>query len=301
MSNGLTDQMTVGGAGQPADGAAKPPAAAPGTKSAVVASLPAGARFANRGERRRAILPLSVLSIVALLVVWYVLTDATGTIDSLYFPSYSDVGHALDQLGTRLLSDAWATTWRVLLSWGIGCSAGVVTGLLIGRSRVLYSLANPLIEALRPVPPIALIPFVILWFGLGETGRILLGSLSCFMIMVVTTHVAARNVNPVYLQAARTLGASENVVYLRVVLRAIVPHIISGLRIAAALSWAVIVAAEYLGAQNGIGYLILQASRTLNTSVVLLGTIVIGLLAFVFETLIGLAAERATRWVERGA
>jgi taurine transport system permease protein len=273
----------------------------PGHRPAVVDELPPGATIANQAGRRSPLWLLGVLSIGLLLVAWYVLTDATHTVDSLYFPSMADVKDALDQLGGTILDDAWATTWRVLLSWAIGCTLGTAVGLLLGRSRIAHALFNPIIEALRPVPPIALIPFVILWFGLGETGRILLGSLSCFMIMVVQTYVAANNVPPVFLQAARTLGAGENRVYRTVVLRAIVPHLIAGLRIAAALAWAVVVAAEYLGAQNGIGYLILQASRTLNTAVVLVGTIVVGLLAFVFEQLLRLLAQRATRWVDRGA
>jgi ABC-type nitrate/sulfonate/bicarbonate transport system permease component len=291
MTNGATQTPLAGPGGSPDD------TSAPAPPDAVV---PADVRIANRTRKRQPLALLGLLSVAAVLVAWYVLTDATGAIKPLYFPSYSDVGHALNQLGGTLVDDAWATTWRVLLSWAIGCSAGIAAGLLMGRSRIAYYLVNPLIEALRPVPPIALIPFVILWFGLGEPGRILLGSLSCFMIMVVTTHVAARNVNPVYLQAARTLGAGENRVYWSVVLRAIVPHLVSGLRIAAALSWAVIVAAEYLGAQNGIGYLILQASHTLNTAVVLVGTIAIGLLAFLLEQIIRIVAERMTRWVERG-
>jgi len=277
------------------------PPAASGPRRAIVETLPPGATIANRKARRGPLWILSILSIAALLAAWYVLTDATGAIDSLYFPSMADVKDAIDQLGTQILKDAWATTWRVLVSWGIGCSLGTLVGLLLGRSRIAYAIFNPIIEALRPVPPIALIPFVILWFGLGETGRILLGALSCFMIMVVQTYVAANNVPPVYLQAARTLGAGENRVYRTVVLRAIVPHLVAGLRIAAALAWAVIVAAEYLGAQTGIGYLILQASRTLNTAVVLLGTIVVGILAFAFEQLLRLLSTRATRWVDRGA
>jgi taurine transport system permease protein len=289
--NGATQTPLAGPGRAPEDAA---PTAASG------ALVPPDVRIANRTRKRQPLALLGLLSVAAVLVAWYVLTDATGAIKPLYFPSYGDVGNALNQLGGTLLDDAWATTWRVLLSWGIGCTAGIAAGLLMGRSRIAYYLVNPLIEALRPVPPIALIPFVILWFGLGEPGRILLGSLSCFMIMVVTTHVAARNVNPVYLQAARTLGAGENRVYWSVVLRAIVPHLVSGLRIAAALSWAVIVAAEYLGAQDGIGYLILQASHTLNTAVVLVGTIAIGLLAFLLEQVIRIVAERMTRWVERG-
>jgi taurine transport system permease protein len=242
---------------------------------------------------------LSLLTLVGLVVAWYLLTDATRTVDPLYFPSIGDTQNSVTQLGSTLLDDAWATAWRVMLSWSIGCLLGTIVGLSMVRSRVVSSFINPLIEGLRPIPPIALIPFVILWFGLGETGRITLGALACFMILVVTTNVSARNVNPIFVRAARSLGASQNRVYRTVILPAIIPQLVAAVRVAAALSWAVIVAAEYLGAQNGIGFLILEASHTLDTATVLVGTITVGVEAFLFEQLIRFVSVRLTSWVER--
>lgn len=268
-------------------------------RPARVLPPPNDPRIANRPKRTSRLLPvLSAFSLVAVVVAWWLLTDVTETIAPLKFPSIGAAVDVVRQLGTELLQAMWATTWRVLLSWGIGCTTGIAFGLVIGRSKVTYAIFNPLIEALRPIPPIAMIPFVILWFGLGESGRILLGALACFMTMVVLTHTVARNVPPVYLRAARSLGASENAVYRTVVLRAIVPNLVGGIRISAALTWAVIVGAEYLGAQTGVGFLLLQASRTLNTPVVLVGTIVIGLLAFLLEQVIRVVARRLTSWAE---
>jgi ABC-type nitrate/sulfonate/bicarbonate transport system permease component len=255
-------------------------------------------RVANERRRSRYLPLLSVFSLALVIFLWWLLTNGTHTIAPLKFPSISEAWDVVKELKGNLAKAAWATTWRVLVSWAIGCTLGVSFGLLLGRFRVAYYLANPIVEAIRPVPPIALIPFIILWFGLGETGRILLGALSCFMTMVVITYVAAYNVNPVYLRAARSLGAGENAVYRTVILRAIVPQLVGGIRICAALTWAVIVAAEYLTAQNGIGYILIQASRTLNTPVVLVGTIIVGLLAFLLERIIRLVSSRLTVWVE---
>lgn len=250
--------------------------------------------------RRRDWRPLLSLASLAVLVgLWYLLTDVMKAIDPLYFPSVHETISAAGTLGWNLTDDAQSTAWRVLLSWLIGCSLGVLVGLIMARSRIAYFLVNPLVEALRPIPPIALIPFTLIWFGLTEQGRIVLAALSCFMIMVVSTVGAARNVPPVYLRAAASLGASRNRVYGSVVFRAIVPTLVSALRVSAGLAWAVVVAAEYLGAQNGIGFLILQASHTVNTPVVLLGTIVVGLEAFIFEQLIKFVTNYATRWVDR--
>jgi len=244
---------------------------------------------------------LSVVSLAVLVALWYVLTDLTNTVKPLYFPTIDSTWSAARTLGWNLFDDAKATAARVVASWAIGCALGTLTGLVLARSKIAYYLINPIIEALRPIPPIALIPFTLIWFGLTEEGRLVLGALSCFMIMVVSTTVAAANVPPVYLRAAASLGASKNQTYFTVVLRAIFPTLVSALRVAAALSWAVIVAAEYLGAQSGIGFLILQASHTVNTPVVLLGTIVVGLEAFVFEQILRLATTYLTRWVERSS
>src|SRR5690606_2410808 len=129
-----------------------------------------------------------------------------------------------------------------------------------------------------------------------DSGKIFLGALACFMVMVVNTAVASTNVSPVYIQAAESLGASRNQVYRTVVLPAIVPEILSGVRIGSALAFAVVVAAEFLGADVGIGRLIMQASRTLNTPVVLLGTVVIAILAVLLDLSISKLSAYITRW-----
>jgi ABC-type nitrate/sulfonate/bicarbonate transport system permease component len=255
---------------------------------------------ADAAGRRARYLPLiSVASIIVVLVLWWMLTSGFNILKPLTFPSPEEVITAAGNLGATIVTDAFATLARVLVSWLGGSALGVLVGLVMVRSRVLYFAWTPLIEALRPVPPVALIPFVIVWFGIGDSGKIFLGGLGCFMVMVVNTVVAAGHVAPNYVRAARSLGASENQVYRTVILPAIIPQLISGLRIAAALAFGTVVAAEFIGAENGIGARIMLASRTLDTGVVLLGTIVIGLMAFLVEQAIRLTNARATRWAER--
>lgn len=251
---------------------------------------------ANAGKRRNFGPLLSVLSIVVLLVLWWVVTTGTGTVRELYFPSPESLWTAVTTLNTQLVNDALATLMRVLVSWIGGSALGVVVGLLMARSRWFFYVVNPIIEAVRPVPPVALIPFVILWFGIGDDGKIFLGALACFMVMVVNTTVACGNVPPVYIQAAESLGARRNQVYRTVVLPAIVPEILSGFRIGSALAFAVVVAAEFQGADVGIGRLIMQASRTLNTPVVLLGTVVIAIMAVLLDVVISRLSAYITRW-----
>lgn len=242
---------------------------------------------------------LSLATLTVVFVVWWLLTSVTGTIPALYFPAPEEVASAANRLGLTLLTDSAATIGRVLVSWLLGGGLGIFVGLVMVRSRFLYFLLSPVIEALRPVPPVALIPFVILWFGVGNDGKIFLGALACFMVMAVNTIVSSQNLPPVYVRAARSLGASERQVYRTVVFPGIMPELVSGARIAAALAFAVVVAAEFLGAESGIGRLIMLASRTLNTPVVLLGTIMIGLQAFILERVIRAVSTRITRWAER--
>lgn len=242
---------------------------------------------------------LSGASMVFCLVLWWLLTSGTGIVSPLYFPSPFQVVERLGKLWPTLTLDSAMTFVRVVVSWLIGSFLGVAAGLLMARSYAARHLLQPIIEALRPVPPVALVPFVILWFGIGDLGKIVLGALSCFMVMVVNTLVSSNNVRPVFLRAARSLGASENAAYRTVILPAIVPELVSGLRIGAALAFAVIVAAEMIGAEAGLGRLIMLASRTLDTPVILLGTVVIGIEAYVLDRIVRLVSLRSTRWADR--
>ena len=260
---------------------------------------PASQRSSRSAGRSIAWPLVSVVTVLVIVVIWWLLTSATGIVKPLFFPAPGEVVERAGVLGPTLFTDAVATFLRVIVSWSIGSALGVIVGLVMVRSLAAYHVLTPLIEGLRPIPPVALVPFVILWFGIGDNGKLALGGLACFMVMVVNTVVSSRNVPPVYKQAARSLGASERAVYRTVILRAIVPELVSGLRIGAALAFAVIVAAEMIGAQSGLGRLIMLASRTLDTPVVLLGTIVIGLEAFILDRAIQAWSSRVTRWAPR--
>jgi taurine transport system permease protein len=242
---------------------------------------------------------VSLLTLVVLFFVWWLLTSGTKIVKPLYFPAPNAVWETFLQMHQRIWSHALATLIRVVISWLIGSFLGIIVGLLMVRSRFIRSILVPVIEGLRPIPPVALIPLVIVWFGIGDSGKIFLASLACFMVLVVNTVVSANNVNPVYIQAARSLGASKTKIYLTVVLPAIVPELLSGFRIGIALAFAITVAAEFMGAEYGIGYLVMQASRTLNTEVVLIGTFIIGIEAFLLERLVKGCSDYLTRWTEK--
>lgn len=250
----------------------------------------------NHKQRNRLSLGISLLTVAFLLAVWVILTPRF--VSELVFPSPQSVWEATSILRLRLLGDSFVTLARVLSGWGIGVALGMITGLLMTLSRTFYSISDPIIEAIRPIPPIALIPFFIIWFGLGPGGQIALIALGCFMVMAVNTFVAVHNVPNIYVRAASSLGASRRQIYRTVIIPAILPSLTSGFRIAAALAFGVGVAAEFMGAQSGLGFLIMVARRTLNTNTILLGTIIIGLESFLVDQAIRSITRYLCRWSE---
>ncbi|GAA3936868.1 ABC transporter permease [Microbacterium soli] len=217
-------------------------------------------------------------------------------VDPLYFPSTVGTWEALGTLGGNYLVAMWATTYRVVLGMLLGIALGVSIGVLMHASKLYSAIMDPFVEVLRPVPALALIPFFILWFGLGDLGKILLIALGGFVTMVVTTYEALTHVSPTYVGAARTLGAGKLRIYRTIYLPAILPAFWSGVRVSAATSFGLGIAAEFMGAQEGLGYLILLARRTLHTEVMLLGVLGIGLLSFLLDRLIRWAGRRTTQW-----
>jgi ABC-type nitrate/sulfonate/bicarbonate transport system permease component len=219
-----------------------------------------------------------------------------GRVSPLKFPPPDQVFSAWEQLRGNGLTHAGATLLRVVLGFLIGAVLGISLGSLMFASRHVEAVSFGFIEALRPVPPIALIPFFILWFQLHPGGQIGLISLGCFMVFVVSTHEALGRVSLDVRRAAYSLGIRGVRFYLRVMLPAIVPHLVAPARVAMALAFSLATAAEMMGAQEGIGYVIMLARRTLNTETILFGLIILGLEAALLDFLLRLGFRRLTRW-----
>lgn len=239
---------------------------------------------------------VSVLSLLMLIVLWFIL--APRVLPELVFPSPRSVLDAILSLRWSLVEHSTVTLIRVLIGWILGIFAGISVGLMMTYSRIFNAIANPIIEVLRPVPPIALIPFFIIWFGLGPSGQIALIALGSFMVLAVNTFVAVNTVQPVYIRAASSLGASRHHVYRTIILPAILPSLLSGFRIAAALAFGLGVAAEFMGAQSGLGYVMMVARRTLNTNTILLGIIILGMESFLVDKCIRAVGGYLCRWSE---
>ena len=238
----------------------------------------------------------ALIAVLVVLALWVLVTRDQSTHERLVLPSPEALIEVAVTQWSSLLLFSLTTWYRVLIGVIIGAVVGLLLGLAMTWSLKVESVVDPFIELIRPVPPIALTPFFILWFGLGDFGQFLLVSLGCFMVIVVTTVVAVRSANPIYEKAARSLGATTSQVYQTVYLNAITPTLQSGLRVAAATGFGLTVAAEYLGAQGGLGYLIRNARVILQTEVILLAVVVLGIESILTDQVIRLIFRRLTRW-----
>jgi taurine transport system permease protein len=158
---------------------------------------------------------------------------------------------------------------------------------------VSRGLFDPIIEFYRPLPPLAYLPLMIIWFGIGETSKVLLIFLACFAPVALATRAGVRSASQEQIQAARSMGASRMQVVRHVILPTALPDILVGLRIGMGVGWTTLVAAEMVAANAGLGQMVLNASNFLRTDVVIMGIIVIGAFAFLFE----IAMRRLEAWL----
>lgn len=254
-------------------------------------------KLKNHKESRLRI--LRAISVPTILLVWFFITQS-GIVKPLYLPHPAEVLGSLHDIGfTAFLHHVEATVLRVLIGFLSGSLFGIFVGLSMSFSRYAEAALYNLIESWRPIPPVALIPFFILWFGFSEFGKVLLVFLGCTLIMIVNTYEAVRNVRPIYKRAAYCLGAKEFEVFLTVITYAILPDLIAGLRIALATSIGLVIVSEFMGADHGLGYLISISKVTFSTHTIFLGILVVGFMSWILDFLLRGIMNYLTRWKER--
>lgn len=249
------------------------------------------------GDRWRK--PLRKLAVPALIIILWIVVSELGLAKARVIPSMEDMWNALQGL-LELLPAAILTTLSITLSgFFIGLVLGTAMGLVMAYSRLVREFLGSVFDFLRPVPVFALIPLFILWFGIGRAPQIALIAMGTSVVLGVTTLEAIRNVPSIYIRAALTLGASRRRIYLTVIIPYIIPHLIGAIRVAAAASWGLDVAAEFMGSQQGLGYLIVLQQTYLRTAGIIVLVIVYSILAVITDTIIALLEARVTRWTER--
>lgn len=229
-------------------------------------------------------LPIAVSAL--LVALWDLACIATGTV---VFPSPLDTVLAFGELieSQRLWGDVAASLFRVTWGFLLAAGVGIPLGLVVGWSTRTFRALNPIIQGLRPISPIAWIPIAILWFGIGDGAGIFLIFLSSFFPITVGTMAAVRNISLVHQRSAMNFGVGGLELFRRVVLPAALPQIITSLRIALGVAWLVIVAAEMVGMETGLGYLINDARNAGSRYDLVVATmILIGMIGILLDFLI---------------
>jgi NitT/TauT family transport system permease protein len=206
--------------------------------------------------------------------------------------------------GSRLLwlvsgelpSDAISSLYRVVAGFLIGTVLALPLGLAMGASKAAYSYLNPVLQVLRPIPPIAYIPLAILWFGLGNPPAFFLISLGAFFPVLMNTVAGVRSVDDIYVRAARNLGADRRTLFFRVILPAATPHIMTGIRVGFGVAFIVVIVAEMIAVNNGLGYRILEAREFFWSDKIIAGMITIGLLGLAIDTALARVSDYLLRW-----
>ncbi|XXD11025.1 taurine ABC transporter permease TauC [Klebsiella sp. R445] len=247
-------------------------------------------------------LTLSFSTLAVLLAAWWAVT-AIGLISPLFLPPPEQVFRKLLVIaGPQGFMDAtlWqhlaASLTRIVIALAAATIVGVPVGIAMGLNPTVRGILDPLIELYRPVPPLAWLPLVIIWFGIGETPKILLIYLAIFAPVVMATLAGVKSAQPVRIRAAQSLGASRAQVLWLVILPGALPEILTGLRIGLGVGWSTLVAAELIAATRGLGFMVQSAGEFLATDVVLAGIAVIAIIAFLLELGLRALQRRLTPW-----
>jgi NitT/TauT family transport system permease protein/sulfonate transport system permease protein len=273
------------------------PTAAARLPGSVVAERP---RRDRRDIARTALLAaLPVLSLIAVVVGWDAAVRLEIFSDRL-LPAPATVVHAAAEMysdGT-LFADAAASFRRALQGFVVGSVIAVVLGALTGRSRIARGLLEPVIQIVRPIPAIALVPLAILWFGIGEESKLVLTSLGVFFPVWVNTHAGIAATRDDYLRVAASLGASKLLTFATVVLPGALPSVLTGLRQGIATSLILIVAAEQSGVTEGLGFRLDQARLFSQPDRLFVCLAALGIVGAVADQLFHQATRRTVRWAK---
>jgi NitT/TauT family transport system permease protein len=199
-------------------------------------------------------------------------------------------------LSGELPHDVFTSLMRIAVGFAIGAGLALPLGLLMGARPLAYQLFNPVLQVLRPIPPIAYIPLAILWFGLGDPPAFFLISLGAFFPVLMNTIAGVRAVDAIYLRAARNLGAGEWTLFWRVMLPAAMPWILTGIRVGVGVAFIVVIVAEMIAVNTGLGYRILEAREYFWSDKVIAGMITIGLCGLGIDLGMSRLTGRLLRW-----
>lgn len=247
-----------------------------------------------------------VVSFVALLFIWQLAAMFTS-VNAALFPTPAKVGKAFIELfstgltgsssNATLLGHILVSLKRFAIGYLLAVLLGIFFGLILGWFPTAFAYVNPIIQLIRPIAPVAWMPFIVLFAGIGDVPAILIIFLAGFFIVLLSTASAVRGIDSIYLRVAQNFGISKARTLTHIVFPAIFPQIAASLHLALGTSWIFLVSGEMVGAQSGLGYLIMDAKNCIRPDALLATMITIGAIGLLLDTLIGIfEVQIATRW-----
>ncbi|MDD9148926.1 MULTISPECIES: ABC transporter permease [unclassified Sporolactobacillus] len=236
--------------------------------------------------RRKTYLLLGIFGFVLVLLVWSILTYG-GFVDSIFVPTPTATVQAGINLFTQLgfADDMGITIFRVMVGFFLSAIIAVPLGVMLGAYKPIEGFLEPLMSFVRYLPASAFIPLFILWIGVSETQKIAIIFMGSFPQLILMVAAATKSVQNDLIDVSYTLGTSRGAVLWHVILPASMPSIMSSLRMVLGWAWTYIIVAELVGASSGIGYMIIQSQRMLNTSQIFVGILAIGIIGLIFDYL----------------
>ena len=244
---------------------------------------------------------ISLLTALVLFGIWLLVTEM-GWVRPLFLPSPVAVWDKFVIAMTEGVSNSTltqhtlASLGRVLGAFFLALATAVPIGILMGVNRTIRGLFDPIIEFYRPLPPLAYLPLIIIWLGIGEFPKVFLIYLAIFAPMAIAARAGVRSVSTEQIHAAYAMGATRGQVIRHVILKAALPEIFTGMRIGIGVGWTTLVAAEMVAAHRGLGFMVLNAAEYLASDTVIMGIIVIGVFAFAFDLMIRYLEKTLIPW-----
>ena len=247
----------------------------------------------------------SLLSVAVFAVLWG-LSSAYDWVSPIFWPTPGAVWDQFVTISTEgyrnftLWEHIGWSLYRILMGFGLGCLVGIPLGFSMGLSRIMRGMFDPVVEFFRPIPPLAFIPLVIIWSGIGERSKILLLFLAAVWIMAIAARAGVSSVQLSKIHAAYTLGVNRRQLLFRVILPNALPEIFTGMRVAMGVCWGTVVAAELVAAESGVGFMIMVASTFLSTDIVVMGVIIIGIVGYGIDILMRRLEAKLIPWKGKG-
>ena len=243
-----------------------------------------------------------LLPFACAILVWYLVRWSGLVPPGLLPPPHAVFADLFERIYSGgFLGDIWASVRRVLLGLLFGMLVAIPVGFLIGWNLFIRRFFDPLINFFRALPPIALIPLAIVYLGIGETAKVAILFYAAFFSGVIVMYEGMSQINPLFIRVARTLGATDWEIFVKVIVPLTVPHVLTAARVALGVAWATLVAAELVAAQNGIGAVIQNASAFFNLTTIYAGIVTIGFLALMMDTALRAMSRHFLAWQERAS